>query len=77
MELENERVENIIRVTKIEIEMEEIKTQEEIQRKQETDRIKHESNEFLKRKEKARITRIEKRDEERRQRQEVTFSNER
>ena len=76
MQLENDRVENIIRVTKIEMQMQEIKAQEEMSRKQETDRIMRESDEFLKRKEKVRITRNEKRDEERRRTQEITFPNE-
>ena len=76
MQLENDRVENIIRVTKIEMQMQEIKAQEEMSRKQETDRIMRESDELLKRKEKVRITRNEKRDEERRRTQEITFPNE-
>ena len=76
LQLENDRVENIIRVTKIEMQMQEIKAQEEMSRKQETDRIMRESDEFLKRKEKVRITRNEKRDEERRRTQEITFPNE-
>ena len=76
LQLENDRVENIIRVTKIEMQMQEIKAQEEMSRKQERDRIMRESDELLKRKEQVRTTRNEKRDEERRRTQEITFPNE-
>ena len=74
--MENDRVENIIRVTKIEIQMQEIKAHEEMSRKQEAVRIMRESDELLKRKEKVRTTRNEKRDEERRRTKEITFPNE-
>ena len=76
LQLENDRVENIIRVTKIEMQMQEIKAQEEMSRKQERDRIMRESDELLKRKEQVRTTRNEKRDEERRRTKEITFPKE-
>ena len=76
MQLEKDRVENIIRATKIETQMQEIRAQEEMSRKQENERIIRESDEALKRKEKVRITINKKRDEERRQTQEITFLRE-
>ena len=76
LQLEKDRVENIIRATKIETQMQEIRAQEEMSRKQENERIIRESDEALKRKEKVRITINKKRDEERRQTQEITFLRE-
>ena len=65
MQLENDRVEDIIRMTKIEMQMNDIEYWEEMSRRQETDRIMQESDEILKRRERVRIRRNEKRDEER------------
>ena len=71
MQLENDRVEDIIRMTKIEMQMNDIEYREEMSRRQETDRIMQESDEILKRRE-----RVRKRDEERNQYKETTFPNE-
>ena len=76
LQLENDRVEGIIRATKIETQMQEIRAQEEISRKQENERIMRESDEALKRKEKVRITISKKRDEERRKTQEIPYLKE-
>ena len=76
MQLENDRVEDIIRMTKIEMQMNDIEYREEMSRRQETDRIMQESDEILKRRERVRIRRNEKRDEERNQYKETTFPNE-
>ena len=44
LQLEKDRVENIIRATKIETQMQEIRAQEEMSRKQENERIIRESD---------------------------------
>lgn len=73
LQRENERVDKICRLTKIESEMKHLKEKEESNRLKETHRQQQEEQEALKRRETLRVNREKRRAEERRRTQEIVY----